>query len=61
VAAFLLPIAVFIAGLVVFEKVFAGVIDTKWLQTTLIFVLALSAAFVCILITKAINKRLNKN
>ncbi len=60
-AAFLLPITVFIAGLVVFERVLAGAIDTKGLQTAFVFLLALSAAFVCILITKAINKRFNKN
>jgi len=61
VAAFLLPLMVFIVGLVVFERVLAGAIDTKGLQTAFIFLLALSAAFVCILITKAINKRFNKN
>ena len=61
VAAFLLPLMVFIASLVAFERILAGVIDTKGLQTVLGFLLALSAALVCVLIIKAINKRPDKN
>jgi len=61
VAAFLLPVMVFIAALATFEKILAGVIDTKGLQTALSFLLALSAALVCVLIIKAINKRPDKN
>jgi len=61
VAAFLLPVMVFIASLVAFERILAGVIDTKGSQTVLGFLLALSAALVCVLIIKAINKRPDKN
>jgi len=61
VAAFLLPVMVFIASLVAFEKILAGVIDTKGLQTVFSVLLAIGAVFVCILITKAINRRFNKN
>jgi len=61
VVAFLLPIMVFIASLAVFERVLAGVIDTKGLQTALGFLLALSATAICVMTTKAINKRFNKN
>lgn len=73
-AAFLMPIVVFIAALVVFEGILAeardpilqkmqsaNLINTEELQTAFSFLLALSAAFVCILITKAINKQFNKN
>jgi len=61
VAAFLLPLVVFIASLVAFERILAGVIDTKGSQTVLGFLLALSAALICVLIIKAINKRPDKN
>ncbi len=57
VAAFLLPIAVFIATLAVSEAILAKL----QMQTAISFLLALSAVFVCILITKAINKRFSKN
>ena len=61
IVAFLLPVVVFIASLVAFERILAGVIDTKGSQTVLGFLLALSAALVCVLIIKAINKRPDKN
>ena len=60
VAAFLLPIVFFIAALVTFEKILARAIETKELGTAVGFGLALSATFLLILITKAVNIRLNK-
>ena len=60
-AAFLLPIVVFIAALAVFERVLAGVIDTKGLQTALSFPVALLVTSVFILIIRAINKQFRPN
>ena len=60
-AAFLLPLMVFIAALVAFEKILAGRISTEELQTALSFLLALAVTFACIPITKAINRHLGKN
>jgi K+-transporting ATPase A subunit len=61
VVAFLLPLMVFIAALVVFEEILAKAINAKELQTTLCFLLALSVTLVCAAITKAINTQLDKN
>jgi len=56
ILAFLLPLMVFIVSLAVFERVLAGAIDTERMQTILSFVLALLVTFVCVLITRVINK-----
>ena len=56
VLAFLLPLMVFIVSLAVFERVLAGVINAERMQTVLGFVLALLVTFVCVLITRVINK-----
>jgi len=56
ILAFLLPLMVFIVSLAVFERLLAGVIATGRVQTALGFVLALLATFVCVLITRMINK-----
>ena len=56
ILAFLLPLIVFIVSLAVFERVLAGAINTERMQTALSFVLALLVTFVCILITRVINK-----
>jgi hypothetical protein len=56
VLAFLLPLMVFIVSLAVFERVLAGAINTEQVQTALSFLLALLATFICILITRVINK-----
>ncbi|MHC4462298.1 MAG: SoxR reducing system RseC family protein [Planctomycetota bacterium] len=53
VAAFLLPILVFIASLAAFEAIFG--------KAGLSFVSALSVTFVCILIIKAIKSKISKN
>ncbi len=58
IAAFLLPMVVFIAALVAFEEILAG---AKELQTTLSFLLALLVTFISILIIKAVNRQLSKN
>jgi hypothetical protein len=60
VAAFLLPMVVFIASLVVFDHVLAKAINAKELQTALGFLLALSVTFVLILITRGVNGRPGK-
>ncbi len=56
ILAFLLPLMVFIVSLAVFERVLAGEIATEQMQTVLSFVLALLVTFVCVLITRVINK-----
>jgi len=56
ILAFLLPLMVFIVSLAVFERVLAGAITTEQMQTALSFVLALLVTFVCVLITRVINK-----
>ena len=63
VAAFLLPLVVFIAALAVFEKILAKAIAIRnpQLQTALSFLLALSVTFVCMLIIKKISTQLRKD
>ncbi|OHB62170.1 MAG: hypothetical protein A2167_01660 [Planctomycetes bacterium RBG_13_46_10] len=56
--AFLLPVLVFIISLVFFERILTRIINTGRLQIALAFLLALSATFMVILITKIISKRL---
>jgi len=56
ILAFLLPLMVFIVSLAVFERVLAGAITTEQMRTALSFVLALLVTFVCVLITRVINK-----
>jgi len=46
VAAFLVPLMVFIAALVVFEKILAEAINPKELRTVLSLLLALSVTFI---------------
>lgn len=61
VVAFLLPILIFIASLAIFEGILARTIDIKELRIALDFLLALSVTLATILITKVINRQLNKN
>jgi len=56
ILAFLLPLMVFIVSLAVFERVLDGAITTEQMQTVLSFVLALLATFICVLITRVINR-----
>jgi hypothetical protein len=60
-AAFLLPIVVFIGCLAAFDKILAKVTTIKELQTAAGLLLALSVTFVCVLMTRAINKGLIKH
>lgn len=60
-AAFLLPILVFIVSLAGFDKILAKVTTIKELQTAAGLLLALSVTFVCVLMTRAINKGLIKH
>jgi uncharacterized membrane protein len=53
VAAFLVPLVVFIGSLAAFEKISDKITNTKALQTIISFLLALSVTFVCILVIKA--------
>jgi len=59
VLAFLLPLIVFIVSLAVFEQVLADSIKSGRVQITLSLPLALLATFVCMLITRVINRKLN--
>lgn len=61
VLAFLLPLVVFTISLAILEKIFSEVINTGQIQSVLSLVLALLVTFVCILLTKVINRRLNQN
>lgn len=55
-AAFLLPLVVFIAALAVFEGILAKSINTRELQTALNFLLALLVTCVFTLIIRAIKR-----
>jgi hypothetical protein len=58
ILAFLLPLIVFIVSLAVSERMLAGAINSKKLQTVLSLLLALPSTFICILITRMMNKQL---
>jgi hypothetical protein len=60
VLAFLLPMLVFIASLAVFQKILAKAAAAKGVQTTLSFLLAAAATLVCVLVTRAIDKQINR-
>lgn len=60
IVAFLLPLVVFIVSLAVFERLFAGSIDTEGLRTAAGFLAALAVTFVFILIVKVISKQISK-
>jgi len=57
VIAFLLPLVVFIASLIVFERILGGAIGNKGVQTAVSFISALLVTFVLILIIRVINKQ----
>lgn len=56
ILAFLLPLIVFIVSLAVSERVLTRVIHIEEVQIILSFLLALLVTFVCVLITRVINK-----
>jgi len=57
IVAFLLPLVVFITSLATFERIFAGATSVEQAQTAVSFLLALLTTFVCILITRVINRQ----
>ena len=59
ILAFLLPLVIFIVSLAVFEQVLAGEIKNGRVQIALSLLLALLATFICMLITRVINKKLS--
>lgn len=54
VAAFLLPLVVFIGSLAVFEGILAKVVNPGALRTGISALLAVSVTFVCILVIKVV-------
>ena len=61
VAAFVLPLIIFIAALAVFRGILVKTAITKEIQTLLGFLLALLVTFVGILIIKMVYKQLSRN
>jgi uncharacterized membrane protein len=57
ILAFLLPLIVFIVSLAVSDRVLTGAIKDERLQMALSFLLALLVTFVCVLITRVLNKQ----
>ena len=55
VAAFLVPIVVFIVSLAILQNVLADRLSNKSLQTAMEFFLALGIAFVCVLVIRAVS------
>jgi len=58
--AFLLPIAVFVGGLVLFDKLLTDVIQGQRIRTALVFLLGAGVSFIFVLIVKAIESFLLK-
>ena len=56
ITAFLLPILIFIVGLVLFEKILVKITDSKQLRTALDFLLAMSVTFAFIFVRKQVLK-----
>jgi len=61
IAAFLLPIIVFIVSLTVFEKILAGLIVAKKLKIAVSFLAAVTVTTLVTLIVKAASKRCDKS
>ena len=60
VLAFLLPLVVFIGSLAVFQRVAAKAAVAKDVQTAFGLLLAAAATLVCVLVTRAIDKRISE-
>ena len=56
IVAFLLPLVVFIVSLAAFQEIFGNTISSQRMQTVLSLLPALLVTFVCILITRVINR-----
>ena len=61
VAAFLLPLLVFIISLAAFERILAETVSAEWLRTALAFLSAASVTFVLILVVKVMTGRFGKH
>jgi len=61
VLAFLLPLVVFVASLAIFESIFSGVISAEQTRSALSFASALLLTFVCILLTKVIDRQFGQD
>ena len=59
--AFVVPIAVFIAGLALFGHVFAGLEMNENMRIGLTAILAAGVAFIDVLITRMLTNRMTKN
>ena len=59
--AFLLPIAVFIGGLVLFDKLLTDVMRDQRVRTAMVFLLGAGVSFIFVLIVKAIESFLLKS
>ncbi len=59
-AVFLMPIIVFIIALALFQNIFSDIISSPNIRTLVNFVLAFGAAFVFVLVLRAINVRMEK-
>ena len=60
ITAFLLPIAVFIGTLTAMENMLARAIRSRNLRIAAGFAAAATVAFICALVTSAVNRRLTK-
>jgi len=61
VLAFLLPLVVFVASLAVFERMFSEAISAGQARSALSFASAVLLTFVCILLTKAVNRQFGQD
>jgi cytochrome b subunit of formate dehydrogenase len=59
--AFLLPIVVFIGGLVLFDKLLTDVIQGQRIRTAVVFLLGAGVSFIFVLIVKVIDSFLLKS
>jgi hypothetical protein len=60
IVAFLLPLVVFVGSLAVFERMFSEVITGGQSQSALSFASALLLTFGCILLTRAVCRKLSR-
>jgi hypothetical protein len=61
VLALLLPLVVFVASLAIFERIFSSVLGAGQARSALSFASALSLTFVCILLTKVIDRQVGRD
>jgi hypothetical protein len=60
VLAFLVPMLVFIVSLALFEKILAKAAMARHVQTAVGLAAALAATFICVLVARAIDKRISE-